>query len=51
MTNDDTTASGRSNESVVILNKDNEKIEMPVPEFLEVLKDIPPGGGQRHGSN
>ena len=47
MTNDDTT-SGRRNESVVILNKDNEKIEMPVPEFLEVLKEIPPGG-QKHG--
>lgn len=46
MTNDDT--SGKSNESVVILIKDNEKIEMPVPEFLEVLKDIPPGG-QKHG--
>ena len=38
----------RRNESVVILIKDNEKIEMPVPEFLEVLKDIPPGG-QKHG--
>lgn len=35
--------------SVVILNKDNgEKIEMEANEFLQVIKDIPPGG-QKHG--
>lgn len=34
----------QKSKSVVILNKDNEKVEIPVPEFLEVLKEIPPGG-------
>lgn len=38
----------QSNESVIILNKDDEKIEMPANEFLEVLKELPVGG-QKHG--
>ena len=38
----------QSNESVIILNKDDEKIEMPVNQFLEIIKDIPVNGGQKH---
>ena len=46
--NTDTVPEPKSNKSVIILNKDDEKIEMPVNEFLDVIKDIPVGG-QKHG--